>query len=121
MMKKKILIVEDDPTSAKLVEFLLKTNDYDPFVAYDGEEGVKKFQKNQPDLIVLDIQLPKMDGYTFLQKIKSLGQNIPPVIMLTSRDQMKDLFQMEGIAAYFVKPLPTEPFLAKVKECLNMS
>ncbi len=119
-MKHKILIVEDDPTSSKLVEFLLKTNDFLPLTAFDGQEGLEKASQEKPDLVILDIIMPGMDGYTFLRELKSrMGMDTPPVIMLTSRDQMQDIFKMEGVVDYFVKPLETEKFLMKVRECLK--
>ena|SRR3989338_4893012 len=116
-MSKKILVIDDDPTSNTLVGFLLKSNGYDVTVAADGQEALKKAGENRPDLIVLDVVMPKMDGYTFLRKLKSLlSLNIPPVIMLTSKDQMEETFKMEGVKDYLVKPLNTDKLLKKIKE-----
>ncbi len=116
-MPKKILVIDDDRTGTTLVSFLLKSNDYDVFLAGDGEEGLKKASEEKPDLIVLDVMMPKMDGYTFLRKLKQMNDlKIPPVIMLTAKDQMQATFKMEGVADYFVKPLDTEKFLKRVKE-----
>ncbi|MFA5059707.1 MAG: response regulator [Candidatus Omnitrophota bacterium] len=119
-MKKHILVVDDDPTSNALVSLLLKANEFDVSVATDGEEGLEKAGSNKPDLIVLDVMMPKMDGYTFLRKLKQINAlAIPPVIMLTSKDKMEETFKLEGVAAYFVKPLETDKFLTKVIECLK--
>lgn len=116
-MLKKILVIDDDRTGTTLVSFLLKSNNYEVFLAGDGEEGLKKAGEEKPDLIVLDVMMPKMDGYTFLRKLKQENSlKIPPVIMLTAKDQMQATFKMEGVADYFVKPLDTEKFLKRVKE-----
>ncbi len=116
-MPRKILVIDDDPTSNTLVGFLLKSNGYDVTVAGDGEEALKKAGENRPDLIVLDVVMPNMDGYTFLRKLKNLlSLNIPPVIMLTSKDQMEETFKMEGVKDFLVKPLNTAKLLKKIKE-----
>ncbi len=118
-MPKKILIIDDDYTGTTLVSFLLRSNGYDVIAAFNGEEGLEKANQEKPDLIVLDIMMPKMDGYTFLRKLKQVNiLNIPPVIMLTAKDKMEETFRMEGVADYFVKPLDTEKFLKKIKELL---
>ena len=118
-MERKILVIDDDPTSNSLVSFLLKSNGYAVFVAADGEEGLKQLQAEKPDLIVLDIMMPKMDGYSFVKEVKKISwQKMPLIMMLTSKDAMEDLFKLEGIAGYFVKPLDTEKFLKRIKELL---
>ena len=118
-MPKKILIVDDDAMSNTLVGFLLKTNSYEVVSAQDGQEGLEKAKQEKPDLIVLDVMMPKMDGYTFLHELKrSSDGKIPPIIMLTAKDQMEVTFKMEGVADYFVKPLDTDKFLKRVKQVL---
>ena len=118
-MAKKILVIDDDPTSNSLVSFLLKANEFDVFVAADGEEGLRRTQTEKPDLVVLDIMMPKMDGYSFLRELKKTNwQKMPLVIMLTSKDSMQDLFKLEGVSDYFIKPLDTTKFLRRIKELL---
>jgi DNA-binding response OmpR family regulator len=117
---KKILVVDDDPTSNTLVSFLLKTNGYESIVALDGDIGLNKVISEKPDLIVLDVSMPKMDGFTFLSELKlRVADEVPPVVMLTSKDNMQDVFKMEGVADYFVKPLDSEKFLIRIQEILN--
>ena len=117
--EKKILVIDDDPTSNSLVGFLLKTNGYRVIVACDGDDGLTKADQEKPDLIVLDVMMPKMDGYTFLRHLKQINQlKIPPVIMLTSKDKMEETFRMEGVVEYFVKPLDTQKFLKKVRDVI---
>lgn len=120
MEEKKILVIDDDPTSNTLVSFLLKSNDYDVSVAKDGDEGLQKADEIKPDLIILDVMMPKKDGFTFLTELKQKNMlNIPPIIMLTSREQMEATFKLEGVAEYFVKPVDTKKLLAKVNEILK--
>jgi len=119
-MARKILIIDDDPTTIALTQFLLKTNEYVPIAAFDGVEGLKKVEVEQPELIVLDIKMPKMDGYTFLQEVRKIKHaKKTPVIMLTSQGNMEELFKMEGVYDYMVKPLDTEAFLKKIEKCLS--
>ena len=116
---KKILVIDDDPTTNSLVSFLLKTNGYEVTVAYNGDEGLLKADQEKPDLIVLDVMMPKMDGYTFLRKLKQINRlKIPPIIMLTAKDKMEETFRMEGVVEYFVKPLDTHKFLKKVSDVI---
>jgi len=117
-MRKRVLIVEDDTTSATLVNFILKTNDFEVETAADGEEGLKKFGEFNPGLIILDVMMPKMDGYTFLRELKrNYPTQVPSVIMLTSKDHMEEVFRMEGVRDYLVKPLDSKEFLKKVEQC----
>ena len=119
-MPQKILIIDDDPTSNTLVSFLLKSHGFETAVASDGDVGLNKVNSEDPDLIVLDVSMPSMDGFTFLNELKARKpDSIPPVIMLTAKENMKEIFQMEGVVDYFVKPLDSDKFLACVKKCLS--
>ena len=119
-MKKKILVVEDDPTSCKLVSSVLKGHGYSVTIATDGEKGLKKAIEEKPDLIVLDVIMPKKDGYTFLRELKGKDYlHTPPVIMVTVKDQMEPTFRLEGVADYFGKPLETEKFIKRVDQLLG--
>ena len=82
-MSRKILVIDDDPTSNTLVGFLLKTNGYDVVTSPDGADGLKQADKEKPDLIVLDVMMPKMDGYTFLRELKRINylKNLSPSVV----------------------------------------
>jgi len=119
-MAKKILIVDDDPTSNTLVSFLLKSHGFDTVVASDGDIGLNKVNSENPDLIILDITMPNMDGFTFLSEMKARkGDMIPPVIMLTAKESFEEIFKMEGVVGYFVKPLDSDKFLKCVRSCFS--
>lgn len=104
MAAKKILIIDDDEDYTKMLGFQLEAKDYEIVISHDGEEGFQKALTEKPDLILLDIRMPAMDGFTFVRRLKTNEaiQKIP-VAILTGYEAMRDLFRFEGIAGYFVK------------------
>ncbi len=117
MSGKKILVVDDDADFSQLLQFDLKKNGYTVVGACNGEEGLVKAASEKPDLIVLDIKMPKMDGYTFVRKLKKdLDMKSIPLIVLTSYEPMKDMFQLEGVNDYFVKSANMEGLLTAIKK-----
>ena len=120
MNGKKILIVDDEPDMIELIKMRLVANGYKVVDAKDGLEGLEKASKEEPDLILLDIKMAQMDGYSMLrglrqdEKMKSI-----PVIILTSYEKMKDIFEMEGISDYIMKPFDNQDFLSRVAKALK--
>lgn len=111
----KILIVDDDPDFLQLLEFDLKKKGYDVISGNNGEEGLEKALAENPDLIILDIKMPKMDGYTLVRRLKKEDETKEtPLVVLTSYEPMKDMFQLEGVNDYFVKSANMEGLLATV-------
>lgn len=120
MSGKKILVVDDDADFSQLLQFDLKKNGYEVVAAYNGEEGLEKAASEKPNLIVLDIKMPKMDGYTFVRRLKKdPDMKNTPLIVLTSYEPMKDMFQLEGVNDYFVKSANMEGLLAAIKKNLG--
>ncbi len=121
-MAKKILVVEDEPELVKALEVRLKTQDYEVITALDGEEGLRKAREESPDLIILDIMLPKMDGFKVsrLLKFDERYKHIP-VIMLTAKVEKEDeaLGGETGADEYITKPFEWEHLAEKVKEHLE--
>ena len=121
-MPKKILFVEDEPELVKALEVRFRSQGYDIVTAMDGEEGLRKAREEDPDLIVLDIMLPKMDGYKVsrLLKFDEKRKNIP-IIMLTAKAEETDRVTGEetGGDEYITKPFEWEYLLEKVKEHLG--
>ena len=113
-MPKKILVVDDEPHIVKMVESRLKANGYEVIIAYDGQEAVEKVNSDMPDLIVLDLLLPKIDGYMVSDMLKQEEKykNIP-IVMLTARAGYEDMKKgLEiGAIAYLTKPFKAEVLL----------
>lgn len=116
----KILLVDDDQDFAQLLEFDLRKKGYQIVRAGNGEEGLEKVKTEKPALIILDIKMPKMDGYTFVRRLKKEPEDkMIPVIVLTSYEPMKDMFQLEGVSDYFVKAANMEGLLKVVEKYLK--
>jgi CheY-like chemotaxis protein len=120
MDSRKILLVDDDRDFSQLLEFDLKKKGYQVVLAGNGEEGLEKVQSEKPCLIVLDIKMPKMDGYTFVRRLKKDPSTKDiPLIVLTSYEPMKDMFQLEGVSDYFVKSVNMEGLLQTIEKNLE--
>ncbi len=120
MAKKKILVVEDEPQMLDMIKIRLEAAGYKVFTALDGDEGLKRAKEEKPDLIILDIMMPKKDGYTFVKEAKT-EESLKgiPIIVLTAKTGMKDLFGIEGIKDYILKPFESQDLLDKINSYLK--
>ena len=118
-MPTKVLIVEDDGNIAELLHLYLEKEGFDTMVAADGGKGVELFRSFRPDLVLLDIMLPVMDGWSVLRKIREGDKT--PVIMLTAKGELGDKVQgLEGGADdYIVKPFEMKEVLARIHAVLR--
>ncbi len=115
-MSKKILLIDDEPDLISMIKVRLEANNYNVVTAQNGLEGLEKWKEESPDLIVLDVMMPGMDGYTFVQESKSREDlKSVPLIMLTAKDNLKDIFEIEGVKDYITKPFDPEDLLAKIQ------
>ena len=113
---RKILVVDDEQQLALALKIRLQSRGYAVSTAGDGQQALELIQRERPDLIILDILMPVMDGYSCLREINGrFGRNKLPIIILTARDRMKDLFDMEGIEDYVVKPFDYEDLIARIE------
>jgi DNA-binding response OmpR family regulator len=118
--KIKILLVEDDINLGFLLVDFLESNGYEVKLYRDGEAGYKGFQANHSDFCILDIMLPRLDGFTLLEKIKKIDNTIPVIIMSAKslkEDKIKG-FRL-GIDDYLTKPFDEEELLYRIKAILN--
>ena len=119
MPGEKILLVDDDHDFAQLLEFDLRKKGYEIARAGNGEEGLEKVKTEKPRIVILDIKMPKMDGYTFVRRLKKEPESKDiPVIVLTSYEPMKDMFQLEGVTDYFVKSANMDALLKAIEKYL---
>lgn len=119
--KKKVLIVDDDPVTLEVLEARLKRADYQVLKADNGAEAARIVKVGQPDLIILDVMMPEMDGYTFVREIKKDEANKDiPIIILSAKGKMKDLFGAEGVEDYLEKPFDPDKLLGKIKSYLTV-
>jgi len=121
MPGKKVLIVDDNPDLTRILEIDLKKRGYEVITANGGEEGFKKAEDERPGLILLDIKMPDMDGFTFVRELKK-SEKIRgiPVVILTGFEPMRDLFKTEGIADYFVKGTDFAILLKSIEKHLKV-
>jgi two-component system, OmpR family, alkaline phosphatase synthesis response regulator PhoP len=122
MNPKKILVVDDEPDLVETVRYSLEMEGYQVLVAHNGEDGLNQARKDSPDLIILDLMLPKLDGYKVcrLLKFDERYKHIP-VLMLTAKTQEKDrlLGKETGADEYMTKPFDIDKLLEKVKFYLS--
>lgn len=118
-MKNRILVVDDEKAIADIIKFNLEKEGYIIDTAYDGKEGLDKVNKLKPDLIILDVMMPKIDGFQVLKKIR-LKYNTP-VLMLTAKEEEVDkVLGLElGADDYITKPFSMRELMARVKSNLR--
>lgn len=121
-MSQKVLVVDDEQSIVTLLKYNLETAGYIVDVAYDGEEALKKVKEVKPELIVLDVMLPKKDGIEVCKTIRS-DKNLVPILMLTAKDDEFDLVLGLELGAddYMTKPFSPREVVARVKAILRRS
>lgn len=119
-MKAHLLIVDDDPRITDLLRRILAYEGYSVAIAASGDEALNRTLERAPDLIILDVMLPVLDGLEVVQRLRAAEDNVP-VLMLTARDAVAD--RVKGLEAgaddYLVKPFAPEEFVARVKAMLR--
>ena len=118
-IKKKILVIEDEPNISNLVKVILQKNGYEVLQAFVGQEGLVMAKKACPDLIVLDVMMPNMDGFEVAKRLSRMKEtkNIP-IIMLSSAAQFKDKIKgiESGAIDYITKPFINKELIEKIEE-----
>ena len=120
-MATKILIVEDDNNIADLLRLYLEKESYEVSIASDGGQGVEQFRRFQPDLVLLDLMLPVMDGWGVCRAIRA--ESKVPVIMLTAKGETEDKVSglKQGADDYITKPFEMQELLARIEAVLRRS
>ena len=121
-MKQKILIIEDNEQNLYLLTYILTSHGYEVIQALDGQDGIDKAKIEQPDLILLDIQLPEMDGYTVARHLRAEPEiRNGPIVAVTSYAMVGDRDKSieAGCTGYIEKPIDPEKFAEQVAGFLN--
>ncbi len=116
-----VLVVEDDPDLLRFAQVTLRLGGYRPVGAIDGEAGLRAARKGRPDVVVLDLRLPGLDGWQVLEALRALpGLAEVPVLMLTASADLtaRERALAAGVVAYLVKPVSADGFLAAVETAL---
>ncbi len=117
--KEKILIIDDETEFAEMLQMRLEARDYTVKVAFDGESGLKKAEDDKPNIILLDVMMPGMDGLAVLRKLrKQDATRHTPVIMLTAKGDTKSIFEAQdsGANEYIIKPCDADRLDALIKK-----
>lgn len=120
--KTKVLVVDDEPNIVQTLKDRLEMNDYEVLTAHNGVDGLKAAQDGTPDIILLDVIMPMMDGHEMLEQLreKEWGKAIS-VIMLTARSQAQDIARARscGIDDYIIKPFDLSELLEKIENIIE--
>lgn len=117
----KILVVDDEKDVVELLKFLLEKDGYQVLTAFNGKEALAMVQQTRPDLILLDVMMPEMDGYTVqTQLLDNPNTRSIPIIILTAKGQLRDVFAMSAnVKAYMEKPFDPKTLRLKIQESIK--
>lgn len=121
-MNKRILLVDDEVELVSMMKMRLEASGYEVLTAYDGKEALDKARQEKPDLIILDLMLPKLDGYKVCRMLKfDEKYKHMPIIMFTARAQESDeeMGKEVGADAYIIKPFEPQALLDKIEELIK--
>ena len=121
-MKKRLLIVDDEPNLLRAVEAVLRNEGFETSTARSGREALASVAQNIPDLIVSDVRMPGMDGYTLARRLRSSSAYaLIPIVFLSAKDEMQDRIEgfRSGVDVYLTKPFEPDELLAVIKNILN--
>jgi DNA-binding response OmpR family regulator len=111
-------LVDDEPEFVDMIKMRLEANDYEVVTAYDGAEALQKADEERPDLMLLDVMMPGMDGFQVLSRLRHKDETrYTPVVMLTAKGESKSIFKAQdlGVADYLIKPCDSKELLDVVK------
>lgn len=122
MSKINLLLAEDEPALGQIVKESLETRDFTVTLCPDGEIAFEKFKQDTPDILVLDVMMPKMDGFTLAKEVRAVNDEIP-IIFLTAKSQPADVVEGFSIGGndYLKKPFSMEELIVRIKNLLNRS
>jgi DNA-binding response OmpR family regulator len=118
-MSEKILIIDDEETTVQLIGMLLERRGFEVIKAYNADDGLRKAYRNQPDLVLLDIMMPDMDGWEVCKRLRDMSD--VPIIFLTARGEVRDIVHGLEIGAddYIPKPFDNDELVARIRAHLR--
>jgi DNA-binding response OmpR family regulator len=120
-MAKKILVVDDDPEGLALLSGRLRKAGFDVLCEKNGQAGMDRIFKDHPDLVILDIEMPEMNGFMFVTVLKKIEEfKSTPVIVLTAHEENKPIFARKGISHYLVKPVNFDELFKQITELIGL-
>lgn len=121
MSKKiRVLLAEDEPALAQIVKESLETREFEVTLCQDGQQALQAYQNNTPEILVLDVMMPKKDGFTLAKEIRKINNEIP-IIFLTAKSQTKDVVEGFSLGGndYLKKPFSVEELIVRIKNLLG--
>lgn len=120
--KFKVLVIDDEPDFVALMKSRLEADQFEVLTASNGVEGIALLEEERPDLIVLDVLMPFINGLNFVKIIKKYDDfKSIPIIVLTAKIGMEELFQKEGVHFYITKPFGAQDLIKKVREVVPVN
>ncbi|MEO0529498.1 MAG: response regulator [Planctomycetota bacterium] len=118
---KRVLLVDDDAEIIESLRLALEANGYEVLVARDGNQGLALTEREDPDLVILDMMMPKRSGFLVLERLRRTREDSPPVIMITANEgnRHKAYAEMLGVDDYLRKPFPMDKLIESVKRLLS--
>jgi CheY-like chemotaxis protein len=115
-----ILVIEDNEDNIRLVDYVLRAHGYEPLLATSGADGVRLALEHRPDLVLLDIRMPHMDGYEVVARLKAAGLDGTRIVALTASAMVGDREHIvaAGFDGYIQKPIDPETFIAEIEHFL---
>ncbi len=115
MKEKTVLIVEDEVAISDIIKFNIESQGFSALVAYDGEDALQKAEQHDPDLILLDVMLPKIDGFEVCKRVRAKNNNVPIIILTAKEEEVDKVLGLElGADDYITKPFSMRELIARI-------
>jgi DNA-binding response OmpR family regulator len=121
LAKKRVLLVDDDPELVESMRIALTTQGYEVLVATDGAQALARVERDRPDLMLLDLVMPRRSGLTVLDRMHRTAMRSTPIIMMTGTEEVRhrEAARLRGVSVFLSKPFAIEQLLREVETILN--
>jgi DNA-binding response OmpR family regulator len=121
IVKKRVLIVDDDRELVESVRTALITRGYEVLIARDGAEALSRLEQDRPDVMLLDLVMPRRSGFSVLDRMNRRAMPASRIIMMTANDEVRhrDAARLQGVSAFLSKPFPIEQLISEVETALG--